>query len=140
MSILKLTPACKDYLWGGTKLITDYGKRYDGASRGNVGAGAVILISPPCSRPAPTRAKRSRNISPRTPGALGEHGRKFAELPVLIKLIDAAKDLSIQVHPDDDYARAHEGQNGKRRCGTSSPPSRTPFSTAAFSRDISGTS
>ena len=31
MSILKLTPACKDYLWGGTKLITDYGKRYDGA-------------------------------------------------------------------------------------------------------------
>ena len=47
------------------------------------------------------------------PGALGEHGRKFAELPVLIKLIDAAKDLSIQVHPDDDYARAHEGQNGK---------------------------
>lgn len=31
MSILKLAPACKDYLWGGTKLITDYGKRYDGA-------------------------------------------------------------------------------------------------------------
>ena len=31
MSILKLTPACKDYLWGGIKLITDYSKRYDGA-------------------------------------------------------------------------------------------------------------
>ncbi len=28
MSILN-SPACKDYLWGGTKLITDYGKRYD---------------------------------------------------------------------------------------------------------------
>ena len=51
---------------------------------------------------------------------------------MLIKLIDAAKDLSIQVHPDDAYARAHEGQNGKTEMGMSSPPRRTPFSIAAF--------
>ena len=35
------------------------------------------------------------------------------ELPILIKLIDAKKDLSVQVHPDDDYALKHEGQWGK---------------------------
>ncbi|MCR5603342.1 MAG: class I mannose-6-phosphate isomerase [Lachnospiraceae bacterium] len=37
-----------------------------------------------------------------------------AELPILIKFIDADKDLSVQVHPDDEYAREYEnGQRGK---------------------------
>ena len=36
------------------------------------------------------------------------------ELPILVKLIDAKKNLSIQVHPDDEYAKVNEnGQNGK---------------------------
>lgn len=132
MSILKLTPACKDYLWGGTKLITDYGKRYDGARLAETwelsghpdGSG-------PCSRPVPTR-QIARGLSRRAPRGAGEHGRKFAELPVLIKLIDAAKDLSIQVHPTTPTPRARGTERQKRRCGMSSPPSRTPVSTAAF--------
>ena len=33
--------------------------------------------------------------------------------PILIKLIDAKKDLSVQVHPDDEYAAAHENSLGK---------------------------
>ncbi|WP_442852426.1 type I phosphomannose isomerase catalytic subunit [Butyrivibrio sp. AE2015] len=33
--------------------------------------------------------------------------------PILIKLIDARKPLSIQVHPDEVYAKANEGQHGK---------------------------
>ena len=36
------------------------------------------------------------------------------DLPILVKLIDAANDLSVQVHPDDDYADKYEnGQSGK---------------------------
>ena len=35
------------------------------------------------------------------------------ELPVLIKLIDACDKLSVQVHPNDDQAKAWENQNGK---------------------------
>lgn len=34
-------------------------------------------------------------------------------MPVLIKLIDAKQDMSIQVHPDDDYAMRVEGEPGK---------------------------
>ena len=35
-------------------------------------------------------------------------------MPILVKLIDAKTDLSVQVHPDDAYAKAVEGgQNGK---------------------------
>lgn len=41
--------------------------------------------------------------------ALGKNARRFDEFPLLIKLIDAEKSLSVQVHPDDDYAMAHGG-------------------------------
>lgn len=30
-----------------------------------------------------------------------------------MRRIDAKKDLSVQVHPNDEYAREHEGDNGK---------------------------
>ena len=39
-----------------------------------------------------------------------QHGNQF---PLLIKFIDAKRDLSIQVHPDDDYALRHHGEGGK---------------------------
>ena len=38
------------------------------------------------------------------------------ELPYLAKYIDAGLDLSIQVHPHDEYALAHEGLPGKKEC------------------------
>ena len=48
------------------------------------------------------------------PYYLGTHANIFGELPILIKFIDAKEDLSIQVHPTDEYANAHEnGQLGK---------------------------
>uniref|UniRef100_UPI003FEF840F type I phosphomannose isomerase catalytic subunit n=1 Tax=Gemmiger formicilis TaxID=745368 RepID=UPI003FEF840F len=47
------------------------------------------------------------------PGCLGTHCEKFSEFPVLAKLIDAKKDLSIQVHPSNEYALEHEHQYGK---------------------------
>ena len=37
--------------------------------------------------------------------------------PLLVKIIDAKDDLSIQVHPDDSYAAVHEhGARGKTEC------------------------
>ena len=56
---------------------------------------------------------------------------------MLIKLIDAAKDLSIQVHPDDAYARAHEGQNGKTEMWYVLSVEPDAFLYCGFSRDIS---
>lgn len=45
---------------------------------------------------------------------LGSRHAGESELPILIKFIDAKKDLSVQVHPTDAYAREHEnGQRGK---------------------------
>lgn len=48
------------------------------------------------------------------PDYLGSRHAGESELPILIKFIDAKKDLSVQVHPTDAYAREHEnGQRGK---------------------------
>ena len=44
---------------------------------------------------------------------LGTKGAKYGEFPLLIKFIDAKADLSVQVHPDDEYARIHENSYGK---------------------------
>ena len=38
---------------------------------------------------------------------------KNGELPILVKFIEAKQDLSVQVHPDDEYDRKNERQNGK---------------------------
>lgn len=38
------------------------------------------------------------------------------EFPLLVKFIDAASDLSIQVHPNDNIAQRLEGKNGKTEC------------------------
>ena len=45
--------------------------------------------------------------------ALGNNAEKFSYFPILIKLIDAKQKLSVQVHPDDEYALANEGEFGK---------------------------
>lgn len=48
------------------------------------------------------------------PEYLGSKCKEEKSLPVLVKFIDANKDLSVQVHPSDEYAKKHEnGQNGK---------------------------
>ncbi len=45
--------------------------------------------------------------------ALGVRAAVFPYFPILIKLIDAKQKLSVQVHPSDEYALAHEGEFGK---------------------------
>ncbi len=107
-----LTPAAKDYLWGGNRLNDDFNKGIeisplaetwecsthpDGQSRVNGELLGDLLIT--------------------HPDYLGSHTLLITggkpELPILIKLIDAKESLSVQVHPDDEYAIKHEGQWGK---------------------------
>lgn len=40
----------------------------------------------------------------------------YEQLPYLAKFIDTAEELSVQVHPGDEYARLHEGSSGKSEC------------------------
>ena len=108
-----LKPAFKDYLWGGDRLRSEYHKETDLSP---------LAESWECStHPDGTSlALIDQNEIPLTevlkrhPEILGTHPRTRDTLPILIKLIDAKKDLSVQVHPDDDYARIQEhGSLGK---------------------------
>lgn len=137
MPILKLLPACKDYLWGGTRLINDYGKRYDGARLAETWELSCHPDGPSVLADGSDAGETLAAYLAAHPAALGERGRKFAEFPVLIKLIDAARDLSIQVHPDDAYARAHEGQNGKTEMWYVLSAAPDAFLYCGFARDIS---
>lgn len=110
-----LSPAGKDYLWGGEKLKTEYG--YD-LPLTPLAEAWVCSAHPDgesliCS--GQYRGRPLGEVLREHPDWLGTRAAALAggELPVLVKLIDAKNDLSVQVHPDDAYARTHENQSGK---------------------------
>lgn len=111
MKLYKLFPAVKDYIWGGTNLKKGWNKvsdtdriaetwelsfHPDGPSRIAAGAEAGKLLKDVVSREE-----------------YGAKCQKFSFFPVLVKFIDAADNLSVQVHPSDEYALSEEGQFGK---------------------------
>lgn len=114
MAIFELIPACKDYIWGGAKLKTDYGKAYNGDRL----AETWELSCHPdglCRIANGSYAGKTLKEYIESEGkhVLGTDCEKYDYFPILIKLIDAKNNLSIQVHPDNDYALLHEGQYGK---------------------------
>lgn len=114
MAILKLKPACKDYLWGGHRLAEEYGVEYDGS----VLAEAWELSCHPDGTSTIEGGKYDgltfqQYLDEKGLKMLGTHCRRFREFPILAKFIDAKEDLSIQVHPNNAYALKHEGQFGK---------------------------
>lgn len=114
MPAYQLIPACKDYIWGGQRLKTDFGIQ----SGLNPLSEAWVLSchpdGPSVLADGPDKGMTLRAwLDKAGKGALGTACEPFEDFPMLIKLIDAKKDLSIQVHPSDSYALEHEGQYGK---------------------------
>ena len=109
MKPIKVIPAFKDYIWGGQKLRTVYGKQTDLCPL----AESWELSCHKDGLSTIAGADKTLDSYIReNPGCLGT-GYDSAELPILIKLIDAQDNLSVQVHPNDEQAKAWEGQNGK---------------------------
>lgn len=111
---LLLTPAIKDYLWGGTRLKAEFGF----SCPGERAAEAWVLSSHPDGASTVTNGPEAGRtltdvLEQWGPAALGERAAAFSYFPLLIKLIDARDRLSVQVHPDNAYALAHEGEYGK---------------------------
>ncbi len=102
---VKLNPVLKDYLWGGEKL-----KKLFGASFSPVAEAWLLSAHPDGESVAAGGAHGGMPFRAYLREAVGQDGEHF---PILVKLIDAQKPLSVQVHPDDDYARVHEHDNGK---------------------------
>ena len=112
MEILKLIPAGKNYLWGGTRLRDEYGKKIDLTPLAETWECSVHPDGPSHIMNGEFKGRTLAEVLAQHPEYLGTKV-KNGELPVLVKLIDAKKALSVQVHPDDEYARVYEHQNGK---------------------------
>ena len=112
--MIKLAPAFKDYIWGGNGLENRFGKkdekgliaeswelsaREGGESHITDGEYADLTLS--------------EYVKAVGKEVLGNKGAAFEKFPLLVKFIDAAKPLSVQVHPGDEYARASGDEFGK---------------------------
>ena len=138
MSVLKLKPSCKDYLWGGHRLVDEYGKEYDG----DILAETWELS---CHPDGPSRIVNGsyagmtleEYIKAAGKEVLGTNCRRFRDFPILIKFIDAKQNLSIQVHPDNRYALKNEGQYGKTEMWYVMDAGKDAFLYYGFKKEIS---
>jgi mannose-6-phosphate isomerase len=110
MEIVKLIPATKDYIWGGTTF-KSWGKLapYDHIAEcwelSFNKAGPSIIAS------GDNKGKPLMDVASKED--VGAKASSFPFFPVLIKFIDSDSNLSVQVHPSDSYALKNEGQYGK---------------------------
>jgi mannose-6-phosphate isomerase-like protein (cupin superfamily) len=112
-SLYRLLPAFKDYLWGGDRLVTQFGKN----SPYSTTAESWELSAHPAGQSViaggPMDGKLFGDF-------VNQYGRKvagwksstFDRFPILIKFIDATNPLSVQIHTDDDYAFPNENEFG----------------------------
>lgn len=111
---LLLSAPIKDFLWGGTKLLDEYGFKAECEK-----AAEAWVLS--CHKNGESIVKNgefsglplSEVLEKWGERGIGKKAAQFPYFPLLIKLIDAKDRLSIQVHPDDEYALKNEGEYGK---------------------------
>jgi len=109
-----LCPAGKDYLWGGSRLKDDFSKNIDMFPLAETWECSTHPDGISTVASGEHKGRLLSDVLQEHPEYLGTHLKEGNGLPILIKLIDAEKDLSVQVHPWDEYALEYEdGQNGK---------------------------
>ena len=105
MEAMKLLPKGKDYLWGGTRLREEYNKKLDINPLAETWECSVHPDGVSIVANGKNAGKSLSEVIERHPEYLGSK-IESKELPILVKFIDAKKDLSVQVHPTE-IGRAH---------------------------------
>lgn len=114
---LTFRPIFKDYVWGGRNLETRLGRALpDGIVAesweiaGHPNGSSVVEEGPLAGQ---TLQQVQDQLGEALVGARSRYALAQGRFPLLIKLLDANRWLSVQVHPDDEYGLAHEGEFGK---------------------------
>ena len=111
---LLLRPSGKDYLWGGRRLNDEFEKEIDLFPLAETWECSTHPDGPSYVVGGEFDGQELAAVLKQHPEYLGQRHKGETELPILIKFIDAKKNLSVQVHPTDEYAKEHEnGQLGK---------------------------
>ena len=112
-----LRPAAKDSLWGGNRLNDDFGKNIDCSPLAETWECSTHPDGQSVVASGAFQGKLLGDVLAEHPDYLGTHPMQTTggkpKLPILIKFIDAKKNLSVQVHPNDAYALANENSLGK---------------------------
>lgn len=113
--ILFLDPVCKHNIWGGSRLREEFGYPEEGDDIGECWGISAHPNGDGTVRNGAFAGMKLSEIWEKHPEFFGN--LDYDRFPLLTKIIDARDDLSIQVHPDDDYAKANEnGSFGKTEC------------------------
>ncbi len=114
MGIIEFNEIERPLIWGGNKLARSYGKPFDE----NVRIGESLEISPLEDNVSIVKSGKYKGLSlnelfKREKSLFGVDTNIEEGFPLLIKIIDATDKLSIQVHPDEKYAKLHHNKHGK---------------------------
>ncbi len=110
---IKLIPVFKEIVWGGNRLKENYGFV---SELSNIAEAWMLCARQDGDNIIANGEHKGESFTKfikENKTLLGSKGEKYEEFPLLIKFIDAKSDLSVQVHPDDEYARVHENSYGK---------------------------
>ena len=110
MKITKTIPAFKDYIWGGSKLKTSFGKITDLA---RVAESWELAAHKDGTSGFAGETFDLADLFQNHRELIGKKAENFERFPMIIKLIDARDNLSVQVHPSDKYALKNENSYGK---------------------------
>jgi mannose-6-phosphate isomerase len=112
---LFLTPIFQERIWGGTRLQDLYGYDIPSRKTGECWAISAHPNGPSIVRSGEYEGMTLLELWEKHPELFGHY--ESDRFPLLTKIIDANDDLSVQVHPDDEYARTNEnGELGKTEC------------------------
>ncbi len=112
--LIFIQPVFKERIWGGKQLATEFGYAIP-----NEKTGEAWLVS---GHPNGDCTITSGAYQGLTLSQLWKshpelfNSQTVGEFPLMVKIIDAADDLSVQVHPNDDFAKTHENDLGKEEC------------------------
>ena len=113
--ILFLNPVFKEMIWGGNQLAEKFGYEIPSDKTGECWAVSAHPNGDCTVREGEYAGRKLSGLFKEEPELFGN--LPLDRFPLLIKIIDAKSDLSIQVHPDDAYAKVHEnGSLGKTEC------------------------
>lgn len=113
---IKLTPYVSETIWGGRKLIEEYGVVTE---KNNAAEGWMLSCHEAGASSVANGGlcgKSLADVVKEYPELCGKNAENFSDFPILIKFIDARDDLSVQVHPTDEYCKKTGRGQSKTEC------------------------
>ena len=113
---IKLNPYVSETIWGGKKLIEEYGVKTE---KNNAAEGWMLS----CHEAGSSTVANGRfagmsfaDVVKENPELCGNNAKSFSDFPILIKFIDAMDNLSVQVHPTKEYCKKTGRGQSKTEC------------------------